>query len=238
MTGAGALSDGSCGSDAALAAAIQRQIEEDNDREVRQREKLENKRLGLSGNSKLSVSHANHYMHAQDAEGQWSAGAMGGSAVAEPQSPPAERALQYQELIALGFTLDEKSGQWRDAEGQLVTKHNRLLSGRQNTKRLAGMDGLAGDFGARALAHGAIIYIVAIIYTQRQCDATHIRCRRSRRGWHFSSDAGVQPLPEGACWPRRSASCPRQWHCGTTLRHHFVPESLYLMLHYCRNTNL
>ena len=119
--------------DAALAAAMIAEEEAEHDEAVRVRELFENRRLGTGNFSKLSVSHARHYQQDVPRELTRRASEAGEEQAAKLDGP------------VRGASWDGQ--QWRDARGEIVTKHNADVAGRANATKLESLDELPGDFG-------------------------------------------------------------------------------------------
>ena len=109
--------------DAELAAAMQCGIDLDHDRDVRLREIRENQRQHTSGNSRVSVSMAKHYVYGAPRQSE---AAVSGAPSEAGECPPAVAAYW-----------DKGVGQYRDEQGEIVTKHNASVTGARNAQILS-----------------------------------------------------------------------------------------------------
>jgi len=113
--------------DASLAAALQLQMELEHDQAVRVREVEVNRRSHTDGASRITIDMGRHYVRGPP------------PAVAEGAGEGEES--EVGEAEALGeLTWDEGVRQYRDADGQIVTKHNHKLSGHRNAQKLINID--------------------------------------------------------------------------------------------------
>ena len=107
--------------DAALAAALQHGMDLDHDREVRIREIRVNQRQHTTGNSRVSVSMANHYVHGAP----------------QPRVGDSVDVDDSEVAVHSGAVWDKGVGQYRDSNGEIITKHNARESGARNAQILS-----------------------------------------------------------------------------------------------------